>query len=145
MSGPGGSPILAGTGLEFRFIIIITLTACVFINLWIADMISSRGIGNGISMIIFAGIIFFVFSKLAVSFQNTVSVMNLMDGTVKLIFMLLILFASGAFSLFMERGKYNLKVKLQNNSNVAMPFKYNVSGIILNLLSTSSMAPGHIL
>jgi preprotein translocase subunit SecY len=137
MTGPGGSPVLAGTGLGFRFIIVITLTACVFINLWIADLISSRGIGNGISMIIFTGIIFFMFSALAASFQNTVSDMNLTDGTVKFIFILLILSGSGALSLFMERGKYNLEVKLQNNSNVVMPFKYNISGIIPAVLAAS--------
>ncbi len=136
MTGPGGSPV-AGTGLELRFIIIITLTACVFINLWIADLISSRGIGNGISMIIFTGIVFFMFSALAASFRNTVSVTYLMDGTVKYIFVLLILFASGAFSLFMERGKYNLEVKLINNSSVLMPFKYNTSGIIPAVLAAS--------
>jgi preprotein translocase subunit SecY len=129
MTYPDGSPVLASTGLESRFIIVITLTACVFINLWIADLISSRGIGNGISMIIFTGIIFSVFSELAVSFGNTMSVMNRMDGMVKIIFMLLILFGSGAFSLFMERGNYNLEVKLKNNSNAVMPFKYNISGI----------------
>lgn len=137
MTGPGGSPILASTGLELKLIIIITLTACVFINLWIADLISSRGLGNGISMIFFAGIIFSVFSDLAYSFQNTVSVTNLMDGTVKFIFIFLMLFASGAFSLFMERGKYDLEVNLKNNSNVVMPFKYNISGIFPATLAAS--------
>lgn len=146
MTGQGGSQILASTGLELRLIITVTLTAGVFINLWIADLISSRGIGNGISMIIFTGIIFFMFSALAASFQNTVSDMNLMDGMVEFIFILLILSASGALSLFMERGKYNLTVKLKDNDNAVMPFKYNISGIIPAILAASFvMTPASVM
>ena len=137
MTGPGGSQVLASTGPGLKLIIVITLTAGVFINLWIADLISSRGIGNGISMLIFTGIIFYVFLALAASFRNTVSDMNPMDGTVKFIFILLTLAGSGALSLFMERGKYELKVKLKNNSHVVMPFKYNISGIIPAALAVS--------
>lgn len=129
ISRPDGSPVLAGTGLEFSLIIVITLTACVFISLWIADLISSRGIGNGISMLIFTGVISSLFSDLSFSFHNTMSVMNRMDGLVKIFIMLLILFGSGALSVYMERRKYDLDVKLKNNSNVVMPFKYNISGI----------------
>jgi preprotein translocase subunit SecY len=129
MTNPDGSPMLAGTGLESMFIIIITLTACVFINLWIADLISSRGIGNGISMMFLVGILFSLFSGLATSFQNNMLEMNRMDGLAKCIFMLLILFGSGALSVYMERRKYDMEVKLKDNSNAYVPFNFNISGI----------------
>ncbi|NLD38159.1 MAG: hypothetical protein GX654_14940 [Desulfatiglans sp.] len=130
MSRPDGLPVLAGAGLESGLIIVITLTACVFISLWIADLITSRGLGNGISMLIFTGVIASLLSDIGFSFHSTMSVMNRMDGLVKIFIMLLILFGSGALSVYMERRKYDLNVRLKNNSNAVMPFKYNISGII---------------
>jgi preprotein translocase subunit SecY len=130
MTYPDGSSVLAGTGFEFRIIVIITLTACVFINLWIADIISSKGIGNGVSMLIFTGIVTNIFSNLRASFESNLARGSFMDGTVTTIFMLLILFAAGAFILFMEKGEAGIKVKLKDNSLADLPFKYNTSGII---------------
>ncbi|MBN1906670.1 MAG: DUF2007 domain-containing protein [Deltaproteobacteria bacterium] len=145
MSRPDGSPVLASTGLESSLIIVITLTACVFINLWIADLITSRGIGHGISMLIFTGVIASLFSDLSFSFNNTMFVMNRMDGLVKIFIMLLILFGSGALSVYMERRKYDLEVKLKNNSNAVMPFKYNISGITpASLAGTIFMIPASV-
>jgi preprotein translocase subunit SecY len=137
MALPDGSLATSSSGMGFRLIVVITLTACVFINLWIADQITSRGIGNGISMLIFTAVAINMFSNLMTSFNNTLARGDLMEGIVTFIFMLLILFAAGPFILFMERGEYNIKVKLKNNSLVDLPFKYNTAGIVPATLTAS--------
>jgi preprotein translocase subunit SecY len=137
MPHPDGSLAVASTGLAFRLLFIMTLTACVFINLKIADLITSRGIGNGISMLLFTDVAINVCSRLITSFNNTLALGTPMEGTVTIIFMLLILCASGAFILFMERSEYNLKVKLTKNGLVDLPFKYNTSGIVPAIFAAS--------
>jgi preprotein translocase subunit SecY len=127
---PDGSLATSSSGTGFRLIVVITLTACVFISLCIADQISSRGIGNGISMLIFTAVAINMFSNLMTSFNNTLARGNLMEDTFSIIFMLLILFAAGAFILFMERGEYNIKAKLKDNSLVDLPIKYNTAGVL---------------
>ncbi len=57
MTGPGGSPIVIDPGWGFRIITVITLTAGTAFLMWLGEQITERGIGNGISLIIFAGIV----------------------------------------------------------------------------------------
>ena len=130
MTNGYGSMAVIMPGPEFGLIVIITLTACVFVNLWIADLITFRGIGNGISMLIFSGAAVRLYSGLVTSFKQKILLgENFMDNTVTMIFVLLIIFAAGAFILFMERGEYNIKVNIKNNGLVDLPFKYNTAGI----------------
>ncbi len=59
MSSPGGAPIVISTmnSWGFRIVTVITLTAGTAFLMWIGEQINERGIGNGISLIIFAGIV----------------------------------------------------------------------------------------
>jgi len=127
---PDGSLLVSSAGMEFRIIVVITLTACVFASLWIADQITTRGIGNGISMLIFTGLAITLFSNLVRSFLGTLSGGNLMEHTVTIIFLLFILFLAATFIVFMERGESNIKVKLRNSRLVDLPIKYNTAGVV---------------
>ena len=57
MAGPSGASIVIGTGWGFRLMTVITLTAGTAFIMWLGEQITERGIGNGISLIIFAGIV----------------------------------------------------------------------------------------
>jgi preprotein translocase subunit SecY len=137
MTLPGGSLVVSSTGMEFRFIVVITLTACTFVALWIADQITTRGIGNGISMLIFAGLAITLFSNLVRSFSETSLGGDLMEGTVTIIFVLFILFLAAAFIVFIERGESNIKVKLRNSRLVDLEIKYNTAGVLPASFSAS--------
>ncbi len=55
--GGGGASIVLNPGWGFRFMVMITLTTGTAFIMWVGEQISERGIGNGISLIIFAGIV----------------------------------------------------------------------------------------
>ena len=56
LKSPAGLPLVLESGLSFRLITITTLTAGTMFLMWLGEQITERGIGNGISLIIFAGI-----------------------------------------------------------------------------------------
>ncbi|HRR42668.1 MAG TPA: preprotein translocase subunit SecY, partial [Syntrophales bacterium] len=57
MAGPSGASIVIEPGWSFRMMTVITLTAGTSFIMWLGEQITERGIGNGISLIIFAGIV----------------------------------------------------------------------------------------
>ena len=54
---PGGAPVVLHPGWSFRVMTVLTLTSGTVFIMWLGEQISERGIGNGISLIIFAGIV----------------------------------------------------------------------------------------
>ena len=92
MTSPAGTPIVPFTGWAFRVMTVLTLTAGTCFLMWLGEQVTERGIGNGISLIIFAGI---VAGTPAAIFQS----MDLM-GTGELsvfIVLLLVLLMTGVF------------------------------------------------
>ena len=143
MTAPDGSMLAVSTGPGFKVMVVVTLTACVFISLFIADLITSKGIGNGISMIILAGLGIDIFSVFINRFSHTSGYGNFMEDTFGV---LLIFFAAGVVIYFMESGEYNIKVKLKNDFIVNLPFKYNTSGIIPASFAVSiAMMPASVM
>src|SRR5512144_3014813 len=57
LQAPGGAPVVYEPGWSFRVMTVITLASGTAFLMWLGEQISERGIGNGISMIIFAGIV----------------------------------------------------------------------------------------
>ncbi len=57
MVGPAGEPVVPNPGIGFILMTVITLTAGTAFIMWLGEQITERGIGNGISLIIFAGIV----------------------------------------------------------------------------------------
>ncbi|MFC1840010.1 preprotein translocase subunit SecY [Thermodesulfobacteriota bacterium] len=129
MTGTGGSLLVSSPGWGFRFITVLTLTAGVFVLLWIADRITARGIGNGISIMIITGIAFSLFPNLYGLFKVILSGSALMETTVTTIFILFIHFLAVAIILFMERRESSIKVRMNNGSMIDLPFKYNIAGV----------------
>ena len=57
MSGPSGAPAVGDPGMFFRFTTVVTLVGGTMFLVWLGEQMSDRGIGQGISMLIFAGIV----------------------------------------------------------------------------------------
>ena len=57
MAGPDGEAIVLNPGLEFKLMTVLTLTSGTAFIMWLGEQMTERGIGNGISLIIFAGIV----------------------------------------------------------------------------------------
>src|SRR3970040_498049 len=57
MQSPGGAPIVPLSGWGFRLLTVLTLTTGTALIMWLGEQISEKGVGNGISLLIFAGIV----------------------------------------------------------------------------------------
>ena len=104
---PGGATLVPSPGWAFRLLTILTLTTgCAFI-MWLGEQISERGIGNGISLIIFAGIVVGLPSAVASTVagirSNELSIIGIL---VLIAFMILVV----AFIVYMERAQRRIPV-----------------------------------
>ena len=69
IQAPGGGSVVYAPGWSFRMITVLTVTAGSMFVMWIGEQITERGIGNGISLIIMAGIVARLPSALSTTFQ----------------------------------------------------------------------------
>ena len=123
-------------GFTFLAIGVITLVTGTMFLVWLGEQITERGIGNGISIIIFAGIV----AGLPSAIGNTIDLARngeLQGFTVILIFLLVLLIT--AFVIFIERGQRKIPInyarKMQGRKMYAaqsshLPLKINMAGVI---------------
>jgi preprotein translocase subunit SecY len=143
MSGPGGSMIVPVGGWGFRFLAIITLTAGTAFLMWLGEQITEKGIGNGISLIIFAGIV----ARFPLAVGNTFRLMQ--TGEVTPFFMALVvamMIAVVGFIVFIERGQRRIPVqyakrvvgrKMYGGQSTHLPLKINTAGVIPPIFASS--------
>jgi len=107
MSAPGGSAVI-DPGWYFRVITVITIIGGTMFLMWLGEQITARGIGNGISLIIFTGIIAQLPSALASTLElgRTGAI-----SSVLIIFLLLMSVAVIAFIVFIERAQRRILVQ----------------------------------
>ena len=144
MTSPGsGLPIVPDPGWDFRLMAILTLTAGTAFIMWLGEQITERGIGNGISLIIFAGIV-------AGASSAVLMVMDLM-GTCELsilvvLFLLVVMFAVVGAIVFTEGGQRRILVqyakrmvgrKMMGGQSTHLPLKVNTSGVIPPIFASS--------
>jgi preprotein translocase subunit SecY len=139
----GGGALVPNPGWGFRLMTIITLTTGTAFVMWLGEQISERGIGNGISLIIFAGIVVGLIPAVGTSIQG------LRNGTLSLIMLLpLIVFmlAVVAFIVFMERAQRRIPVqyakrvvgrKIYGGQSTYLPLRVNTGGVIPVIFASS--------
>ena len=132
----GSTVLVLDPGLNFIFISVVTLVTGTMFLVWLGEQITERGIGNGISIIIFAGRV----AGLPSAIGNTVDLARngeLQNFTVILIFLLVILIT--AFVIYIERGQRKIPVnyarkmqgrKMYAAQNTHLPLKINMAGVI---------------
>ena len=140
---PGGMSLVNNPGWGFRLMTILTLTTgCAFV-MWLGEQISERGIGNGISLIIFAGIVIGLPSAIASTFTKMqTGELNAFMMAVLVVFMLFVT----AFIVFMERAQRRIPVqyakrvvgrKVYGGQNTYLPLRVNTGGVIPVIFASS--------
>ncbi|RNC69349.1 MAG: preprotein translocase subunit SecY [Desulfuromonadales bacterium] len=143
MRGPAGELVVPNPGWGFRVMTVITLTAGTAFIMWLGEQMSERGIGNGISLIIFAGIV----ARIPVALGNTVKLIR--TGELSLLVILLIaalMFFVIAAIVFVERGQRRLPIhyakrvvglKTYGGQTSHLPLKVNMAGVIPPIFASS--------
>ncbi len=128
--------VVLNPGLYFKLTTIITLVAGTMFLMWLGEQITQRGIGNGISLIIFSGIVAEIPRALATTFELG-RTGALSASTILIIFLLLIF--TVAFIVFIERAvrkilinypKRQMGTKIYGGESSHLPLKINTAGVI---------------
>jgi preprotein translocase subunit SecY len=141
-TGPSGSAVI-DPGLFFRISTMITLTGGTIFLMWLGEQITARGIGNGISLIIFTGIVANLPGALT-SFFELGRKGAISTGVV----LFIILLAAGllAFIVFMERAQRRITIqypkrqvgnKMFQGDSSHLPLKVNTAGVIPPIFASS--------
>ena len=145
MTSPGGAPVVIHPGWEFRLMTVITLTAGTAFIMWLGEQITERGIGNGISLIIFAGIV----ARLPTAIANTFKLLSTGEmGIFLIIIMTVFMIAVVGCIIFVEQGQRRIPVqyakrvvgrKMYGGQSTHLPLKINTSGVIPPIFASSIM------
>jgi len=140
---PGGASLVPHPGWGFRVITMLTLTTgCAFV-MWLGEQITERGVGNGISLIIFAGIVV----GLPGAIVQTIS--SLQSGTtsvLKMLILIVFMFGVVAFIVYMERAQRRIPVqyakrvvgrRIYGGQNTYLPLRVNTGGVIPVIFASS--------
>ena len=142
----GGPAIVPNPGWSFRLMTLLTLTTGTVFVMWIGEQISERGIGNGISLIIFSGIVVGLPSASGSLWQDWQNGQK----SIFLIVALLILMAGViAAIVYVERGQRRIRIqyakrvvgrKMMGGSATHLPLKVNSGGVIPVIFAASIVA-----
>jgi len=143
MSAPGGAPVVAYPGWGFRLMTVLTLTAGTAFIMWLGEQITERGIGNGISLIIFAGIV----ARMPSAIGNTFRLMKTGEmGAFLVLVMGVSMVVVVGIIIFMERGQRRIPVqyakrivgrRMYGGQSTHLPLKINTAGVIPPIFASS--------
>ena len=141
--GPGGTPLVLNPGVAFRFMTVVTLTSGTAFIMWLGEQITERGIGNGMSLIIFAGIV----ARLPSAIWSTFEFMRNgeLGPLVALVILVLSVAIIGAI-IFVERGQRRIPVqyakrvvgrRMYGGMTSHLPLKVNTANVIPIIFASS--------
>ncbi|HPJ97339.1 MAG TPA: preprotein translocase subunit SecY [Syntrophales bacterium] len=143
MAGPTGVSIVIDPGWGFRLMTMLTLTAGTAFIMWLGEQITERGIGNGISLIIFSGIV----CRGPEAILNTFRLLSTGEmGIFIILFLLVMMISVVGFIVFMETGQRRIPVqyakrvvgrKMYGGQSTHLPLKINTSGVIPPIFASS--------
>jgi preprotein translocase subunit SecY len=142
----GGLPLVYNPGWGFRFMCVLTLTTGTMFVMWLGEQITERGIGNGMSLIIFAGIVVGLPAAVIATFDQ------MQTGQISLlrvVFLLVMMIAVVGAIVFVERGHRRITVQYAKRvvgrrqyggSSTHIPLKVNTGGVIPVIFASSILA-----
>jgi preprotein translocase subunit SecY len=143
MSSPGGASVVIAPGWGFRLMTVLTLTAGTAFIMWLGEQITERGIGNGISLIIFAGIV----ARMPQAIGNTFRLLSTGEmGIFAIVILIVMMVIVIAFIIFVEQGQRRIPVqyakrvvgrRLYGGQSTHLPLKINTSGVIPPIFASS--------
>ena len=141
--GRAGQPVVIHAGWAFRFVAMITMTTGTCFLMWLGEQITERGIGNGISLIIFAGIV----ARMPVSIYNSIRLTT--SGELPILVILVVVAAMVAVIagiVYMETAQRRIPIqypkqirgrKVYGGQSTHLPLKINISGVIPPIFASS--------
>lgn len=139
----GGTPVVIDPGWGFRITAVATLVTGTIFLMWLGEQVTERGIGNGISIIIFAGIV----AGLPSAVGGTLELARTGElHTVMVLLLLTIALGVTAFVVFVERGQRRITVnyakrqvgrKMYAGQSSHLPLKLNMAGVIPPIFASS--------
>ncbi len=146
LEGMNGGAFVLSPGWSFRVMTVITLTAGTAFLMWLGEQITERGIGNGISLIIFAGIVarlpnaiaqtFDLYQIGQLSFILLVTLTAVMLGVVAAIVFL----ESGRRKIAVQYAKRVVGRRVYGGQSTHIPLKINTAGVIPPIFASSIIA-----
>ena len=145
MTGPGGQAIVLVPGIQFKLMTMLTLTSGTAFIMWLGEQMTERGIGNGISLIIFAGIV----ARGPAAIVNSIQLVQ--AGEISLFFvpfLVLFMLAVVATIVFFETSQRRIPIqyakrvvgrKVYGGQSSHLPLKINISGVIPPIFASSIM------
>ena len=137
-----GIPLVADTGMTFRIITVLTLTAGTLFLMWLGDQITERGIGNGISVIITVGIVAQLPAALAQAWKTFVpsgatgtsqvnpAILVLMIAFLFIVIAAVIAVTQGVRKITVQYAKRVVGRKMYGGQTQYMPLKVNYAGVM---------------
>jgi preprotein translocase subunit SecY len=142
----GGIPLVYEPGWSFRLMTVLTLCTGSVLVMWLGEQITERGIGNGMSLIIFAGIVV----GLPVAVITTLDQLRTGQmGPFRIIALLVVMVLVIAAIVFVERGHRRVTVqyakrvvgrRMYGGSSTHIPLKVNTGGVIPVIFASSILA-----
>jgi len=142
----GGLPLVYSPGWSFRLMTVLTLTTGSAFVMWLGEQITERGIGNGMSLIIFAGIVV----GLPTGALATLELLRTDQmGIVRLVVLLVLMVVVIGAIVFVERGHRRVTVqyakrvvgrRMYGGSSTHIPLKVNTGGVIPVIFASSILA-----
>lgn len=143
MTGAAGEMIVLNPGWSFRIMTVITLTAGTAFIMWLGEQITERGIGNGISLIIFSGIVARLPNAIAGTYELfSVGQLNIFT----ILFLIVLMVVVIAAIIFAETSQRRLPVqyakrivgrKVYGGQSTHLPLKLNTAGVIPPIFASS--------
>jgi preprotein translocase subunit SecY len=143
MAGPGGEMVVPIGGWGFRLLTMITLTAGTSFLMWLGEQITERGIGNGISLIIFSGIV----AQFPIAVANSFRLIG--TGELTVFFMgilVIVMIAVVGIIVYVERAQRRIPVqyakrvvgrRVYGGQSTHLPLKVNTAGVIPPIFASS--------
>lgn len=143
MASPTGAPVVIMAGWSFRLMTILTLTTGTIFLMWLGELMTDKGIGNGISMIIYAGIV----AGLPRAVLSTFDLLKAGEISLfVLLFIVVLMLAVLAAIVFMERGQRRIPIqyakrmvgrKMYGGQTTHLPLRVNTAGVIPPIFASS--------
>ncbi len=143
MTGPGGELVVLDPGWGFRLMTMITLTSGTAFIMWLGEQITERGIGNGISLIIFAGIV----ARMPLAISNSIRLLRTGElGILVTIGITVLMVGVVGVIIYVERGQRRIPVqyakrivgrRMYGGQSTHLPLKINTAGVIPPIFASS--------
>src|SRR5438270_717035 len=142
----GGLPLVYNPGLSFRLMTVLTLTTGTCFIMWLGEQITERGIGNGMSLIIYAGIVVGLPRAVPQTFDQ---MRTGQLGLIRVLIVIVLMIGVVAAIIFVERGHRRVTVqyakrvvgrRMYGGSSTHIPLKVNTGGVIPVIFASSILA-----